>query len=199
MSITNRLLAIFIIVLIVSGCKEAPIPVPKPRMYPRVDFPEHTYQQYSDINCDFKFEYPVYATISQGKYQYEGQAANDCWFNMEIKDLNAAIYCDYTPIESQSEFGNLIQDAFKIVGKHNIKANYREEDIIQNDQGVGGLLFSIKGPVATPYQFFLSDTTEHFFRASLYFNSKVNPDSMKIIHDFVKEDIDHIIKTFEWK
>lgn len=184
--------------LCLINCGEPPIPVPKPRMFPRVDFPERGYQSYENKACNYSFEYPKYAVIKKDKYQFGNQASNECWFNMEFPDLNAFIYCDYTEIKKDM-FGSLIQDAFKIVGKHNVKANFREENVIQNEQGVGGLLFDIKGPVATPYQFYLSDTTQHFFRASLYFNSKVNPDSMQIIHDFVKEDIDQMIKTFRWK
>lgn len=189
---------ILIGILIVSCGGEEAIPVPKPRMYPRVDFPERGYQSYDNGGCNFTFEYPKYAVIKQDKYQFGEQASNPCWFNLEFPNLNASLHCDYTSIEKES-FGSLLQDAFKIVGKHNVKANFREESIIQNEQEVSGLLFNIKGPVATPYQFYLSDTTNHFFRASLYFNSKVNPDSMKIVHDFIKVDIDHMIKTFDWK
>jgi len=197
MQIVKYLICIVIASILFVSCAEESVPVPKPRMYPRVDFPERGYQEYKNEDCYYTFEYPKYATIKQDKYQYGNQAANECWFNMEFESLNAAIYCDYTSIENDM-FGSLLQDAFKIVGKHNVKANYREENVIKNEQGVGGLLFDIKGPVATPYQFYVTDTTDHFFRASLYFNSKVNPDSMQIIHDFVKQDIDHMIRTFAW-
>ena len=187
------------VIIIFISCKEEVVPVPKPRMYPRVEFPQKAYQLYDNERCDYSFEYPEYAKIVKDNYPYGNKASTDCWFNIEMPILEATIYCDYSPIENKEKFGSLIQDAFKMVGKHNIKANYREENVIHNAQQVGGLLFSISGPVATPYQFYLTDSTEHFFRASLYFNSKVNPDSMKIIHDFVKEDIDHMIKTFDWK
>ena len=185
-------------ILIISCGGEDTVPVPKPRMYPRVDFPERGYQAYDNSDCNYVFEYPNYAEVKQDQYQFGDQAANACWFNLEFPNLNASLHCDYTEIGKES-FGSLLQDAFKIVGKHNIKANFREESVIHNEQNVGGLLFNIKGPVATPYQFYLSDTTQHFFRASLYFNSQVNPDSMQVIHDFIKTDIDHMIKTFEWK
>ncbi len=198
MQISKYILALVLLSMLIVSCEEKEsVAVPKPRMYPRVDFPERGYQTYYNSECNYTFEYPKYATIKQDKYQFGDQAANACWFNLEFPDLNASLHCDYTSIDKDS-FGSLLQDAFKIVGKHNIKANFREESIIQNEQNVSGLLFNIKGPVATPQQFYLSDTTNHFFRASLYFNSRVNPDSMQIIHDFIKTDIDHMIKTFDW-
>jgi hypothetical protein len=45
----------------------------------------------------------------------------------------------------------------------------------------------------------MSDTTHHFFKGALYFNSKVQPDSLDPIAKFIRTDIDHMISTFEWK
>lgn len=194
-------LALYIVSLsiLMISCKDEVIPTPKPRMYPRVAFPEHSYKPYASDACKLEFEYPTYANISKSEYKYGDESQSDCWFNIEIPKLNAAIYCDYTEVTPKDNIDKLVQDAFKIVSKHNIKANYREENVIENQNGAQGILFDIKGPVATPYQFYLTDGKDHFFRASLYFNSKVNPDSMQIIHNFVREDIDHMIRTFQWK
>lgn len=188
-----------VIFSICMSCKQEVVPTPKPRMYPRVDFPERSYQAHVSEDCPLTFEYPSYAKVTQSEYKYGEEAGNDCWFNIEIPELNAALYCDYTAISAKDKLENLVQNAFKIVSKHNIKANYREESIVTNEHGVKGILFDIKGPVATPYQFYLTDDENHFFRGSLYFNSKVNPDSMQIIHDFVRKDIEHLVSSFQWK
>jgi len=60
-------------------------------------------------------------------------------------------------------------------------------------------MFEIEGDVATPIQFFLSDSTNHFFRASLYFENKVQVDSMAPVYEFVRQDIDTLLSTFYWK
>ena len=85
------------------------------------------------------------------------------------------------------------------INKHNIKANYRKETIIDNGHGVKGILFEIEGPVASPLQFYLTDEKDHFFRASLYFNSKVNPDSTAPVLKYLRSDIDTLIASFKWK
>jgi gliding motility-associated lipoprotein GldD len=113
--------------------------------------------------------------------------------------LNASLYCSYYRITKDKSISALINDAFNIAGKHNIKANYRRETIIENKNGVKGILFDIEGPVASPVQFYLTDDKNHFFRASLYFNSKVNPDSTAPVLSFIKTDIDTLISTFRWK
>jgi hypothetical protein len=45
----------------------------------------------------------------------------------------------------------------------------------------------------------LTDTTQHFFKASLYFEAKVNPDSLAPIFKFVEEDVNKMIQSFDWK
>jgi hypothetical protein len=36
-------------------------------------------------------------------------------------------------------------------------------------------------------------------RGALYFNVVPNIDSLKVVVDFLRKDIVHMIKTFEWK
>jgi gliding motility-associated lipoprotein GldD len=93
----------------------------------------------------------------------------------------------------------MVNDAFTMVGKHNIKAQYRDDFPIQKSNNVSGMLFELKGDVASNLQFYLTDSVNHFFRASLYFNSKVYPDSIAPILEFVKQDVLHVIETFDWQ
>ena len=53
--------------------------------------------------------------------------------------------------------------------------------------------------VATPMQFYLTDSTKNFVRGALYFNFKPDNDSMQPVISFIRQDIDHMISTFEWK
>jgi len=53
--------------------------------------------------------------------------------------------------------------------------------------------------VATPYQFFLTDSTHHFFRGALYYDATPNQDSLAPVNAFLLEDIQHILNTFRWK
>jgi len=67
------------------------------------------------------------------------------------------------------------------------------------DKKVYGLLFEIDGPVASPIQFFLTDSTTHFLRGSLYFKDVVNRDSIQPVFEFVKEDLEVFFESFTWK
>ena len=66
------------------------------------------------------------------------------------------------------------------------------------DKKVYGIWFPLEGSVASPYQFFVTDSVEHYMRGSLYFNTSPNPDSMAPVIEFVKEDLEKMLETFEW-
>ncbi len=193
-------IALIVIFLFFNACKDEKVFVPKPHMYPKIDFPEKGIQtETKAFDCPFTFPLENYSTIVKDSFIFESKTSSDCWFNIEIPELNAKIYCSYYPIVSNNNFDQLVNDAFKIVGEHNTKAEYRKESLIEKNNGVSGLMFEILGPVASPVQFYLTDSTEHFFRASLYFESSVNPDSTAPVLTFLKEDIVSIIDGFEWE
>lgn len=174
-----------------TGCQEKR-GTPKPRAYPRIEYPDRDYQEYSISGCPIHFHYPVYAEI-------RNKVDQPCWFDIYMPVFEARIHCSYLPVKNKAEYEDLIQDAFVIAAKINERSNYMEESRIQNSQGVGGLMLKWSGPAASPVHFFLTDTTRHFFKAALYFDSRVRPDSLAPIVTFIQKDIDHMISSFRWR
>ena len=185
--------------VLLASCKEETIFVPKPRMYPKVELPSKSYRSFDTSFCQMTFDIPTYTRFEQDKYYFDEKPVDPCWFNLHFDQLNGTLYCSYIPIGSRKHFDNLIDESFRMVEEHNSKANFRKEESILNRYGVGGLYFSLGGEVATNMQFVLTDTTDHFFRASLYFNTEVAPDSIRPIYQFVKDDVDRMIESFQWK
>ena len=66
-------------------------------------------------------------------------------------------------------------------------------------EGVGGFAFDIQGPAACPFQFYMTDSTRHFLRGALYFNAKMQPDSLAPMIQFMKQDMTKMMETIEWK
>ncbi len=193
----NHLLWIVCLCCLVGSCTSE-LPDPKPRGYPKVEYPDRTYQQFDTGFCAFAFEYPAYATVEQDTAFFEEVPANPCWFDLYFQDFEGRIHFSYYPIDSEANWETLRDDAFEMADVHQKRANSIDEIRISKPGGVGGLAFDIKGPAASPYQFFLTDSSKHFLRAALYFNTQARPDSLAPIVEFVKEDISHLIETFEW-
>ena len=194
-----KLCLLILIGLIFVKCQEEPAFTPKPRAFPRVIYPEKSYQVFNGGDCAFTFEYPTYAQIEQSKTYFEEEPGHPCWFNLYIPQFDSRIHCTYSPIDQGKDLEARKADAFRMTDVHNKKANYIEELIIQKENQVSGFAFDIDGPAASPFQFFLTDSTHHFLRGALYFNTQARPDSLAPVIDFVREDILHLIETFAWK
>jgi gliding motility-associated lipoprotein GldD len=186
----KRMIGIVTVVAFIVACGEK-ASTPRPRAYPLVEYPERAYTTYDTTACPITFRYPSYGEI---KYKKE-----NCWFDIYMPVFNARLHCSYVPLQNKAEHAELVRDAFVIAGKINEKANYMEESRIRNPQGVNGLLLNWTGPAASPVHFFLSDSTNHFFKAALYFDSRVQPDSLAPMVTFIKQDIDSLIASFNWK
>lgn len=185
-------------IVIFLSCGNDIVYTPKPRGFPKVIYPEKLYQTFSEDYCSFKFDFPVYAEVEQDEDFFDDKALNPCWFDLNIDQFDAKVHCSYIPIGTNNSLDKLKNDAFMLANKHNIKANYIDELPIEKGSELKGFLFSIEGPVATPLQFYLTDEKEHFLRGSLYFKTQARPDSLAPIVDFVRNDILHMINTFEW-
>ncbi len=190
------LLLFFIIGL--TACEEY-TPVPKPRAYPRVEYPKKAYKTFDETYCAFTFDQPVYASIEHDTTYFDEKAKSDCWFNITVKQLNAKIFCSYNPIKSRADFDKLVNDAYSMTNEHNVRASYIEEIPVHrpNDR-VYGVVFNVEGPAASSYQFFLTDSTRNFLRGSLYFNTEARPDSLAPVVEFMREDLNRMMGTLKW-
>lgn len=184
---------------IFPSCDEEPAIAPKPRGYPKVDYPTKAYHPFEEGYCEFSFEYPKYAKIEKDEAFFGERPRNECWFDIFIPQFDARIHCTYSEVDQKKyTVEKLKADAFELAHKHNIKAKYIEEIKIDTRNGAKGFAFDLEGAVASPFQFFLTDEKRHFMRGSLYFNTEVAPDSLAPIFTFVKKDIEHMINTLEW-
>ena len=186
------------LVFFLIACGNDTVYTPKPRGFPRVIYPEKAYQPFDKNYCSFTFDYPKYAQIVQDTSYFEEKPVNDCWFDIDVPQFNARIHCSYYDIDKKNPLTKLMSDAFTLAGKHNIKADYIDEIKIEKNNHVSGFLFDIQGPAASPFQFYLTDSTKHFMRGALYFKTAARPDSLRPVIDFMKQDIVKMVNTFEW-
>ena len=198
MSALGGLLLVFLSVC-QTACEER-VDVPKPRAYPRVVYPEKNYRPFDASYCHFTFDMPTYATLERDTAFFDENPRDECWFNLHVPALNATIYCSYYPLQGRSDFDELVRDAFEMTQKHNIKASYIEEIPVHRPADhVHGIVFNVEGPAASSYQFFLSDSTRHFVRGALYFNTQARPDSLAPVVAFMKEDLNRLVETLRWE
>ncbi len=74
-----------------------------------------------------------------------------------------------------------------------------EPIVISRPDHTGGIFYELAGNTATANQFFLTDSTKHFLRGALYFDATPTADSLGIVNDIIKKDLQHLINTLKWK
>jgi gliding motility-associated lipoprotein GldD len=188
-SLTTSALAI---IFTMVSCDE-PI-APKPRGYFRIHLPEHHYTNYSPPGCPFEFEVPDYALVSEDS----SFNAEPCWLNVDFPAFKGTVYLSYKQIHN--DLPRLLEDCRSMAMKHTAKASAIDElEYTDSESKIYGLTYLLKGNSASPVQFWITDSTSHFLRGSLYFYAVPNPDSIAPVLTFVKEDIRHLMETVRWK
>lgn len=198
MQLRFSLVLMLVLAALLSGCRE--VSVPKPRGYFRIDMPEHNYTTFEgrDNNKDnlpFTFEYPSF-----GRLKFDEEYRNEKgWFNIEFPAYKASLYLTY--MEINHDFDELMEQTYKMNVKNHIsKADAIDEKYFTDEKNkVYGILYDLKGNTASAVQFYLTDSTKHFLRGSLYFAAEPDADSLNPVIGYFREDIVHLIETLRWK
>lgn len=182
--------------LLLTSCKETP--VHKPKGYFKIDFPKREYQIFNEQGYPYSFEFPKYAKVMKDTSFFGEATENPWWINVEFPNFNGKIYMSYKDVGKYS-LDTLLRHSFRLSDAHNSKAASKEDLLIKTSNNVNGLFFELGGNVATANQFFVTDSTKHFLRGAMYFDATPNEDSLKIVNDFLLEDMKHLINTLKWK
>ena len=171
----------------------------KKKGYFRIDFPEKKYRLFDEPGYPYKFEYPVYANVIKDTTFFDDKAG-DYWINIDVPRFNGRIHISYKPINAQNKFDSLVRDGVKMAYKQHVDVSTGIDDsLMHTPNGVDGIYFTLKGNTATANQFFLTDSTKNFLRGALYFDATPNEDSLGIVNDFLRKDLQHLINTLQWK
>ena len=94
----------------------------------------------------------------------------------------------------------LTDDALEFVYRNaSYATSIPEREYTHPEANVYGVLFDLEGNTASSCQFFITDSTHHFFRASVYCNCPPNADSLAPVYEYLRKDVIKMVETFEWK
>lgn len=171
----------------------------KPRGYFKIALPKKQYQKFDAAGYPYTFEYPVYANIIKDSLFFEDKPENPYWINIDFPQFGGRIHVSYKEI-GKNKFDSLVNDAFTMSYKqHTYRASAIESEAFETPNGLHGVYFTLKGNAATANQFFITDSTKHFLRGALYFNATPNEDSLRPVNNFLKQDLEHLINTLQWR
>ncbi len=168
---------------------------PKPKGYNRLVLPIAAYHPTPD-SLPYQFEYSKHARLLRDTSLIRGRY----WIEIYYPDLKANIHITYEPILHNNKlFKEFMNDAYHLTAKHQIKAYAIDEMISKTPSGKTVIIAEIEGEVPSQFQFTITDSTKNFLRGALYFNTRVQNDSLKPAIEYMKNDVMHLINTLEWK
>lgn len=187
-----RLLLLFTVLIIVASCTE-PSYTPKPPTYLRLELPEPSYEKYKD-SCSYTFEISNLYQVENAPDQTDGT----CHKRINLGPLNGTAYIRYWDMTEPLSY--YVNSANNEIDRHKLKANnIVDERILRPEDRVFGSFFELQGDVATPFQFYLTDSTSRFLYCEVLFNSTPNYDSLRPSLDYVKRDLDQFMNTLKWE
>ncbi len=189
----------------------------KKKGYYKIPLPPHQYQRFENPSFPFAFDYPVYAQILKDSTYFDNNPEDKYWINIDFPDYDARLFLSYKSIGGKAlfkvkqangsykdsfginQFDLMVNDAFNLTNKNDVAATSINDSLIHTANRVSGIFFKVGGNAATANQFFLSDSSKHFIRGALYFNTTPNADSLLPVQQFLEKDIQHLINSFQWK
>jgi gliding motility-associated lipoprotein GldD len=122
----------------------------------------------------------------------------EAWINLNYPDFGAKVHLTYKKIDDKTSFKKLSSDAFKLTAKHQIKAYGIEEAVLITPNGYSAVVAELSGEVPTQFQFFVTDSTTHFLRGAVYFNTAMKNDSLAPVIEYLKIDMTHLMNTLKF-
>lgn len=177
---------IFVLFSSTESCKEEVLP--KPRAQLRLEYQN---PEYSTIQSDCPFHFDVSSAT-------KAVVNKKCWVNLEYSALKASVNMTYRPVEGNLE--ELLREAEKLTFNHTVKADGISSRPYANvDHKVYGSIFEVTGNAASPLQFHVTDSLNHFITGAVYFDVQPNYDSIRPAIQYIEKDIVKLVESLEWK
>ena len=186
----NRILLSFASIFFFFACNEYELP--KQKGFLRIEFEEPQYKKFEQLNSFSDFYY------NTSLVQIKSKGDND--LSLNYTDLNLSIDLKHAKIYNSNDFNNRMVDFNLILDTHVKKSNGIFLKEYQNkNNNVIGKIYEISGNVASPIQFYLTDSLSNFLRGSLNLNSSAKYDSIYPSIQYIKNDILVLFETINWK
>lgn len=184
---------LFLSAAVFAACKKT-FP-PKPRGYPHIELPARAYKTLK-AEYPYSFEYSVHAEVRKHR---SGQA-EPYWIDIIYPTFGATVELTYKPLNRNlKELAKLESDARRLAYKHRVRAYAIESRRIKTASGREAVIFELEGEVPSQFQFYTTDSTRHFLRGAVYFNTALKNDSLAPVIAYIRTDMLHLLNTLTWK
>ena len=187
----NKIISLLLIFFtILCSCVEGNLP--KQRAFLRIEFPEPNYTALKEIKSPVDFYYNLSAA--------DINVINTKQFSINYPKMNLVVDMSLKKISKEEDLENNFRDFSLTLETHSKKSNgmfVREYEDVNNR--VYAKIFEMRGDVASPIQFYLTDSISNFINGSLNLKFKSKYDSIFPTIQYVKNDILVLVESLNWR
>lgn len=215
---TNKILIGLALVALLAACHGNDYS-PKPQAYLRIDMPKHEYflldtmRTHPGDTLVFDGDTAIILTGSIKTFPFVFEA-NTCiewtekdapkgerWIDLMYPQWDGVVFLTYKHLSGLDDLRGQIDTSSRLLEKHyQFTSGIEEQGYEDPEHKVYGTVYYLKGSkVASTCQFWLTDSSTHFLRGSLYLNRTPNNDSLAPVLEYIQADIDHLVETLRWR
>jgi len=156
--------------------------LPKPDAYLRIEFNEPKYLNYEDVNSQIDFYYNSSASSIN---QISSKS-----INLNYENLGMSLDLSFNKLSSQNEVINYITDFNLLLDTHTKRSNgFLVKEFENVEYSTFGKIYEFKGDVASPIQFFITDSLNNFIQGAVNKEISSKYDSIYPSIQYIKNDI----------
>lgn len=187
-----KILLLLASLLLLFSCTEETF-IPKPPTHLAVDLPPHSYNKFAD-STNYTFEI---SKLWSKRVSFKEQDSLIIYLG---KEIDGDLHFQYLKIDTANPLSFHLNKTFAKIDFHKVRAKQlKDTTFIFKDKKVYGGFYEFIGNSATNFQFYLTDSSNHFIRSELLIRRKPNYDSLQPTLNYIKTDLFHLINTFEWQ
>ena len=156
--------------------------LPKQDAYLRIEFNEPNYLIHKSQNSKINF---LYNTSSSSLESISART-----INLDYKKLGMSLDLSFDKLNDETELTNYLRDFNLLLDAHTKRSNgFLIKEFENRNYSTYGKLYEFRGDVASPIQFFLTDSINNFIHGSLNMTFKSKYDSIYPSVQYIKNDI----------
>ena len=156
--------------------------LPKQDAYLRIEFNEPNYLTHKSQNSKINFLYNASSS------SIESISART--INLDYNKLGMSLDLSFDKLNNESELTNYLRDFNLLLDAHTKRSNgFLIKEFENRNYSTYGKLYEFRGDVASPIQFFLTDSINNFIHGSLNMTVKSKYDSIYPSVQYIKNDI----------
>jgi len=156
--------------------------LPKQDAYLRIEFNEPNYLIYKSQNSKINFLYNARSSSLK--------PTSARTINLDYKKLGMSLDLSFDKLNDETELTNYLRDFNLLLDAHTKRSNgFLIKEFENRNYSTYGKLYELRGDVASPIQFFLTDSINNFIHGSLNMTVKSKYDSIYPSVQYIKNDI----------